>query len=377
MDDLRGAISAAVTETETETPAPVSTPSTPEAAPAPAASTTSNAPIEGEVVSKTVEPATASGDKTKTIEEVVNDPKPGEKVAPKEENGEPRVVDPRIDRAPASWKGDAKKLWAELPLAARQEVIRRERDTTKVMQEAAQARNQIEPLREVIGPHMDRIQQMYQGNPVTAINNLLSVERTLVSGTAQDKVQLVARMIDRFGIDIQMLDSALSNQPAPQQQNPQVSQIEQLLNERLAPVMNFLGQQQQREQAQVRQIEEQAVHTVETMATDPNYPYFEDVRQEMADIIEMGARRGVAISMEDAYTRAVRMNDTTFQATNVRETSQAATQAALQAHQIAQKAKGAAVSVSGSPSATGTNAGNPADLRGTIAAAFGNTGGRL
>lgn len=374
MEDLRSAIDAAVTETEkVESAAP---------SPAPAAST---APIEGEVISKTVEPANTpagdtpkpvAGDKPKSIEEVVNAPESDKSVAPKEENGEPRVVDPRIDRAPASWKGDAKKLWAELPLAARQEVIRRERDTTKVMQEAAQARNQIEPIREIIKPHMERIQQMYQGNPISAINNLLGVERTLVSGTAQDKVTLVARMIDRFGIDIQMLDAALSNQPAPQQ-NQQLSQIEQLLNQRLAPIQDFLGQQQQREQAQVRQIEERAAHTVESMGMDPNYPYFEDVRQDMADIIEMGARRGVAISMEDAYTRAVRMNDTTFQATNARETSQAATQAALQQHQIAQKAKGAAVSVSGSPMGTGANAGNPADLRGTIAAAFSDTGGRL
>ena len=166
MEDLRSAIDAAVTETEkVESAAP---------SPAPA---TSTAPIEGEVVSKTVEPANTStgdtpkpvaGDKPKSIEEVVNAPESDKSAAPKEENGEPRVVDPRIDRAPASWKGDAKKLWAELPLAARQEVIRRERDTTKVMQEAAQARNQIEPIKEAFGPHMDRIQQMYQGNPVSA-----------------------------------------------------------------------------------------------------------------------------------------------------------------------------------------------------------------
>lgn len=369
MDDLRSAIDAAVTETEkVETPAP---------APAPVAAAPSTPePIEGEIVSKTIEPSAPAGDKPKSIEEVANGGKPEELTSPKDENAEPRTIDPRIDRAPASWKGDAKKLWSELPLAARQEVIRRERDTTKVIQEAAQARNQIEPIREVLSPHMDRIQQMYQGNPITAINNLLGVERTLVSGTAQDKVQLVARMIDRFGIDIQMLDSALANQPAPQQ-TQQLSQIEELVNQRLAPVMDFLGQQQQREQLHARQIEDQALHTVETMATDANYPYFEDVRQDMADIIEMGARRGVAISMEDAYTRAVRMNDITFQATNVRENSQAATQAALQAHQLAQKAKGAAVSVSGSPMGTGTNVGNPADLRGTIAAAFGDTGGRL
>ena len=371
MPELREALEAAIsTETEKVDSAPITSVSS-----EPVTSTA--APIEGEVISKTVEPsATPAGDKPKSIEEVVNDPESGKPNTSKEENGEPRAVDPRIDRAPASWKGDAKKLWAELPLAARQEVIRRERDTTKVLQEAAQARNQVEPIKEAFAPHMDRIGQMYQGNPVAAMNNLLNVERTLVSGTSQDKVALVARMITNFGIDIAALDSALSGQPLPPQVQ-QISQVEQLLNQRLAPVMDFLGQQQQREQAQVRQIEEQAVHTVESMAMDPKFPYFEDVRQDMADIIEMGSRRGVAISMEDAYTRAVRMNDDTFQATTARESTQQATQAALQAHQIAQKAKGAAVSVSGSPMATGTNAGNPGDLRGTIAAAFGNTGGRL
>jgi len=113
------------------------------------------------------------------------------------------------------------------------------------------------------------------------------------------------------------------------------------------------------------------------MASNPNFPYFEEVSNDKADIVEMYAKRGVAVSLEDAYTRAVRMNDGTFQAANVRDSSQAATQAALTAHQEAQRAKGAAVSVSGSPTGTGRNTGNPSDLRGTILGALESTGQRL
>jgi hypothetical protein len=113
------------------------------------------------------------------------------------------------------------------------------------------------------------------------------------------------------------------------------------------------------------------------MANNPDYPYFEDVREDMADIIEMSAKRGIAVSMVDAYTKATRMNDSTFGASQSRNQTQSATSAALAAHQAAQKAKGAALSVSGNPTGTGTNFSQPADLRGAIEQAFGNTGSRL
>jgi hypothetical protein len=111
------------------------------------------------------------------------------------------------------------------------------------------------------------------------------------------------------------------------------------------------------------------------MANDPAYPYFQDVREDMADLIELSAKKGLAISLQEAYNKAVRMNDQVFQATSVRDSTQGATQAALEAHRAAQAAKGASVSVNGSPTGTGRNLGNPSDLRGTIEAMF--SGGRL
>jgi len=375
MSDLRAAIEAAVStpSEETENEPSVQVESTGDAA-----SSETSAPVQSsdasgasESVSETAAPEKSAGDKP-SIEEVAgNDGKPVEN---KDETPEQREARHRVDRAPQSWKGEAKKVWDTLPLQVRQEVARREREIMPVMQQAAQDRQRVQQIVDVMLPHRERIQSMYGGNPVTAINNLLQAEQMLTTAPMQQRAQFVARMIQQYGVDIRALDAALVGESMPEQVQQQ-STIEQLLERKLAPFQQFIQTQQEREQQQVRQQQEQVTSTVQDMASDPKYPYFQDVRSDMADIIEMGARRGVAISLEDAYTKAVRMNDDVFQATSVRDSTQGATQAALDAHRAAQAAKGASVSVSGSPTGTGRNLGNPSDLRGTIEAQF--SGGRL
>jgi hypothetical protein len=366
-DDLRSTLESAVEEhtpVEPPSPAPVETP----VAPAPSVEPTSeenrpDLPLEG---SEKIAPTKTIEGEPKPITEVVGE-KPVDKAA----------TDPRIDRAPQSWKGESKKVWAELPLNVRQEVIRRERETTKVMQEAAQARQQVGHIQEVFAPHMDRINSVYGGDAMTAVTNLLAVERQLFTGTPGAKAQLIANMIQQFGIDIRTLDNLLVGQPAPQEVQQQTA-IERLLEQKLQPLQQFIQSQQQREQQQVRQVEEQAVHTVESMALDPKFPYFDEVRQDMADLIETASRRGIYLSLEQAYTKAVRMNDDTYQATSVRTESQAATSAAMQAHQAAQKAKGASVSVSGNPSGGSPGVvSDPSNLRGTIESLWSGSGERV
>jgi HPt (histidine-containing phosphotransfer) domain-containing protein len=369
MDDLRSALESAVEEhSEPETPsAPVET-----VAPVATPESASPAPSQddgGEAAPAASTAERRSPDAPKSIEEVANEPvvdKPADKPG----------ADPRVDRAPQSWKGDAKKVWAELPLNVRQEVARRERETSRVLQETAEVRQKVETIQTTLAPHMDRINAMYQGNPITAINNLLGVERILVNGDPVAKVNLVANMIKHFGIDLVSLDKALVGE-APSPEVQQQSNIEKLLEQKLAPFQQFIQSQQQREQQQRAQVEQEVVHTVESMSSDPQFPYFNEVRELMADIVELNSRRGIYITLPEAYNKAIRMNDETYQASSGRESSQAATQAALQAHQAAQKAKGAAVSVSGSPSMPGGNSGNPSDLRGTISSLLGETGNRI
>lgn len=368
-DELRTTLEAAVEEHSE--PVQVASPA---ADPSPEASTP--APAEQETAAPAGSPPTdkTPTDTPKSIKEVVGDA--GKPVEDKAETPEQREARQRVDRAPQSWKGEAKKLWEQLPLNVRQEVARRERDVSKVMNESAQARQQVSQIQEVLAPHMDRINAVHNGNPLSAINNLLVVERQLFNGTAQAKAELIARMVRQFNIDIRALDSALAGEPLPVEVVQQ-SNIERLLEQRLAPIQQFVQSQQQREQQARAQQEQQVTQTVEQMAQDPQYPYFNEVRDLMADIVEINARKGVYVSLPEAYNKAVRMNDDTYQAASTRDSSQAATQAALQAHQVAQRAKEAAVSVSGNPTMPGANVSNPNDLRGTIASLIGDTGSRV
>lgn len=289
---------------------------------------------------------------------------------------EPPSSVPRIDRAPASWKGEAKKVWETLPLQIRQEVIRRERHVEQVQREHAADRQQVQHFHEAVAPYQNIVQQSYGGDTVNAVRSLLEVERILTTAPTQQKAQFVANLIKHYQVDVMQLDAALSGQMAPEQQ--QVSQIDQLLNQKLAPIMGYFQQQQLSQRQQAQQVEQQAVVTVEQMAADTEqYPYFDDVREAMADIIEMQSRRGVFVDLPTAYQKAVRMDDSLSQLMDTRSQANQQTQQALAAHQAAQRAKGAAVSVGGVPSAAGASQIDPNDLRALLDAQLNGSAGRL
>jgi hypothetical protein len=125
---------------------------------------------------------------------------------------------------------------------------------------------------------------------------------------------------------------------------------------------------QQQQQEAMRQ-QQEVDQTVEQMALDPQYPLFDEVRQDMADIIELNARRGVAISLADAYNKAVVINPQASQHMQ----HQSAAQQSSQQHLQAQRAKAASLSVTGAPASGGSNqfAGD-GSMRGAIEAAFSN-----
>ena len=274
---------------------------------------------------------------------------------------------PRIDRAPASWKGEAKTVWAGLPLHVRQEVVRREREITHAMQEHADARRTLETINQTVAPYNDLIQRNYGGSPAKAVQQLFEVERILNTAPTAQKAQFVANLIKHYQVDIPALDGFLAGQPSSE--NQQQLQIQQLLDQRLAPLTSFIQQQQQREQQLVQQRDQQAQMTVEQMAQDPKYPYFDDLRTEMADLIDMSAKRGVYLSLEEAYSKAVRMNDL--------DVPQQAQAQAQEAQRRAQAARAASSSVSGSPVPQSMGEPDPSDLYALLSSHYDQSGGRI
>ena len=357
MAELREALENAITEAETAEDATVPS----EVTESPAEETSSSSVEENSAVEENQPSDTDATEKSASPKEA-EDAKP----VSEDKSEAPPKGQHRIDRPPVSWKKEAKSTWNELPLNVRQEVYRREQQVTQVMQEAAQHRQQAEQFNQVIAPYQARFQQL-GAQPVELIGRLLQSEYALATGNKQQTAQFMAKLIKDYDIDINALDAELSGSASPVQQSmPDVQGlVQQQIQQALAPILQ--------EREAVRQQEVQQINeTVESMSLNPEYPYFDDVRDDMADLIEMKAKKGIYLSLEDAYDMATKVNpDVSGQVQR-----QATMTSATQVHNQAIRARNAASSITGAPASAGSS-GMVGDgsLRGSIEAAFG--GARL
>jgi len=363
---LREALESAVTEEEAK---PENIPAAAAAEAAPAADAPSGASVAELSAVDTDTPAEVKPDDKPT--DPTDTVKPAAEAKPQTPEEKENARLHRIDRAPQSWKKEAKGEWAALPLHIRQEVHKREAEINRVLAQAAPERQIAEQFKATVQPFMATMQA--RGiDPVTATRNLFEADHKLSNGHPRDRAQYMAQLIVEYGISVEDLDTALAplvngRQAQPSGAptggiDPSIQQlIQQQLSQALAPIM------QERQQAQMRS-QQEVEQTVEQMALDPKYPFFDEVRMDMADLIDLSAKKGVVLSLDEAYSRAVRMNPDTYGQLERQSTVSAATQA----HQAAMRAKAAGSSISGAPAGGGGQAnGGDGSLRGAIEAAFG------
>lgn len=303
-EDLRSALEAAYDTAEREAPA------APEEGGRPPENT--EEPVRNTAPTERSEPeGSAKGssgvegaEEPKETESPADEVKPGQPEAKSEAKPEtPKSETRPSTKAPESWKPLAKEHWAKLPSEVQAEVARREREITQTLQQTAEDRKLANHFKESIRPfeHMIRAENR---DPVTAASELFATAALLRTGTPAQKAQLVAGMVKNFGIDIQALDSALVGETVPDEQ----SKFSQLLDQRLQPVMGFLeeikGLRAKREQETSNTVRSE----IEEFAGKPENEFFDYVREDMADLMEMASRRGAPMTLKDAYDRATKIN---------------------------------------------------------------------
>lgn len=293
-------------------------------------------------------------------------PRPGQEAAP----AEPAA--PEL-RAPAQWKPGAREKWAGVDAEVKAEVNRREREFQAHLQQSAGLRDFVQQFEGIVRPY-EMFIRAENSNPLAAVQNLFQTAAQFRVGTPEAKAAMLADLCAQHAVDLRMLDGALARKfgviagangaPAPQGQmmpqtfhDPRVDQI-------------LMQQQMYAQQAAEAQQNEIMAGTVEFAG---NHEFFEDVRHDMADMVEMAARRGVILPLQQAYDKACAMNPEVSKILSSRsqaQSTQGMTRAALRARQ-------AAASVKGDSSPIGS-ANTPDTLRGAIEAAFESSGsGRL
>jgi flagellar biosynthesis/type III secretory pathway chaperone len=203
-------------------------------------------------------------------------------------------------RAPESWKPVAREHWAKLPAEVQQEVARREKEITQTLQQTAQQRKLAEHFTESVRPFEAMIRAENR-DPVTAASELFATAAMLRMGSPVQKAQLVANMVKNFGIPIDALDAALVGEQIPDED----SKLARLIDQRLQPVNQFINEVQTLKQRRTETVSTEVQTEIEAFANDPANEFFADLRDTMADLMEVASKNGRRLTLRDAYDRAV------------------------------------------------------------------------
>lgn len=259
---------------------------------------------------------------------------------------------------PAAWSADAKAEWTTLTPKAQAIITAREAEVHKGFTKLDEDRSLGRTMRDTLSPYMATINAM-GATPHQAVQSLLNADHILRNGAPAAKTQLLAQIATQFGVD---LSSVVAGAPAPD------SSV-QALQRQVAELTTYInGQAQDTQQNTARTL------LSEISTFSDGKPHFEALRPLMASLME----QGTATSLQAAYDQAFRAHPTTSQLWLDGEVAKRTTGAADAAKARVAKAKGAAVSVTGSPGANGAaSRAEHSDLRSALVANFQASGFRV
>ena len=322
------------------------------------------APIEKEI--EVVEDCIAE-ESAKEKDSDVDNEEPAEVVA----ESEPTITDEEAQEAaeevkpinrPSTWKKEYVQIWDKMEAG---EQISKE-DFTKFAEYANQRESEYKKgvstykaeadraraYEEAVAPYADELKKR-NIEPASYLATLAKADQILTHAPMEQKVQLFQRLAQEYGVQ-------LNGEGQMQQFDPYTQQLMNQLNQVNQEVSTIKNRFQQEEQTRLNAEIEKYRSDVE------KYPHFDVVREEMAQLLELGK----AQDLETAYKKAVRMNDDVWAIEQDRLLKDAK-QTAIKAQQVA-KAKAAAVSPkSVTPSGRVTEPGDKKDRRSLISEQLG------
>jgi hypothetical protein len=184
-------------------------------------------------------------------------------------------------------------------------ISKREHEIARTLQAATEHRRIAERFHAVVAPYQPIMQAEGTNDPFEAVDTLLKTVTVFNIGSPQQKAARMAALVKHYGVDIALLDGELAG--ITPTQTPELKRVEELLNQRLAPVDSLLSRvnqaEQRREQAMNQSIDAELDHF---RGTNPEF--FEDVRLQMADLMDLYAARNQPLSLADAYKLACQID---------------------------------------------------------------------
>jgi hypothetical protein len=215
------------------------------------------------------------------------------------------------DKAPSSWTPKARESWAALPENVRQEVLRREEDSIKGIR---QLQDQTAPYMQFAQTLEPFIKEAFENkaDPGQYIGNVMQAERRLRTGTAEERFSSLVEIAEGYGIPLRkIINDAVGQEIIP---HPSMNQNKQQIP---AEVQRELEEARQFRQTYQSSQQETNAKLIDDFRKDKEF--FEDVREDMAVLMEAGR----ATTLDDAYTKACRMNPAVWDVIAERESKPA------------------------------------------------------
>ena len=306
------------------------------------------------------------------FEQVESAPEPVREDVPRDEQGkfapkEPEqtmmqqaqepVEEPVWKRPPASWKKDYHDVWQTADDRMKEYAWQREEQMKAGVQPLMEKARIADQFNEVLNPYMETIRGLGMDAP-KAVKALMEADHALRYSDPQQKQQLFMRLAQQYGVNLGDMSQL------PQQMvDPNISALQQELNRVRGEVLSWKEQQEQvQNQSLLSEIDSFAMKA----------EHFEEARPTMISLLQSG----VATTLEDAYEKALRLDDNLYQQVQQSRQAQVETQQKVVANQAAKKARAAAVSVrSAAPGAT--TATKAQDRRSLLAEQFDSMADRL
>ncbi len=211
---------------------------------------------------------------------------------------------PEVGKAPVSWKPAAKAAWDKLPVDVRQDVLRREQEINKYISQNDHHRKFTEGFGQIVRPYMHLIQA--QGStPLQAVRNMMVTAAGLAQGNEEQKARIVAEIIGNYRVDVEVLDKVLSGGGGAPSGNRGPAAVDPSILQALQPVYGFMNEVQQAREAKRQRQQAEAESLIEQNA---DKPFFDDLSDDMADIMEIAAKRGQELTLDQAYEKALALN---------------------------------------------------------------------
>jgi len=263
---------------------------------------------------------------------------------------------PEVLKAPSQWKPAVREQWNKIPRPVQEEILRREADNMRLIGAVGPKIRMADDVVQHLSPYAERL-QANGVPPQQFVNDIFETVRGLSYGNHQEKAEIVANIIQAYGVDLNTLDAMLSSRI---RMPPEVAQARYATAQARAVIQN---NQQWNNQQQEHMMNLEAEKHVAAFGADPKHEFLDDVRDFMADLIESGK----AENLEDAYASAVWANPDTRKILLQREAQ--ARISGKTARAVA--ARRASSSISGSPAVQGAAmGGRNLSLRDTIEAAI-------